>query len=229
MGNFFTGNAVWHLVQQSDVMTKAVLLLLLFMSVVCWTIFFYKIIVVKIKAYHLKKCLSRLKNVTNFEELLSIAQQFSKTLPGYYITESLVYIKKIAQARKGGLVVLTDRQWALVQDHMDQTMDILMQREESYLSVLSASGAIAPLIGLFGTVWGLVHAFIRISERQSADITTVAPGISEAFITTLAGLLVAIPSLFMYHYLASRVRNIESLLLTLHDKIVLLFFPLSSV
>jgi len=73
-------------------------------------------------------------------------------------------------------------------------------------------------LGLFGTVWGLVHAFIRISEKQSADITTVAPGIAEALITTLAGLLVAIPALVMYHYLMSEIRTIERQLFILADK-----------
>lgn len=63
-----------------------------------------------------------------------------------------------------------------------------------------------------------MHAFIRISEKQSADIATVAPGIAEALITTLAGLLVAIPALVMYHYLMSQVRIIERQLFVIADK-----------
>ena len=81
-----------------------------------------------------------------------------------------------------------------------------MRTEESYLPFLFTSASVSPLLGLFGTVWGLVHAFIRISEKQSADITTVAPGIAEALITTLAGLLVAVPALVMYHYLIAQIR-----------------------
>jgi biopolymer transport protein ExbB/TolQ len=75
------------------------------------------------------------------------------------------------------------------------------------------------LLGLFGTVWGLIHAFIRISEKQAADITVVAPGIAEALITTLAGLIVAIPALIMYNYLIVRVRHIETQMVQLADRI----------
>ena len=80
-------------------------------------------------------------------------------------------------------------------------VDAIVVHEESYLPFLSTSAAVAPLLGLFGTVWGLIHAFMRISEKQVADITTVAPGIAEALVTTLAGLFVAIPALIMFNYL----------------------------
>ena len=88
------------------------------------------------------------------------------------------------------------------------------------LSILSTSAAVSPLLGLFGTVWGLIHAFIRISERQSADIATVAPGIAEALITTLTGLAVAVPSLIMFNYCRSQVGKIEQMFLTLSDNFI---------
>jgi biopolymer transport protein ExbB/TolQ len=64
-----------------------------------------------------------------------------------------------------------------------------------------------------------VHSFVRIGELQTADIATVAPGIAEALITTLAGLIVAIPALAMYHYVANKVRVIERLLFVCSDQI----------
>ena len=73
----------------------------------------------------------------------------------------------------------------LVSNNMDRILDDMIGNEESYLPVLSTSAAISPLLGLFGTVWGLIHSFISISQRGSADIVTVAPGIAEALITTL--------------------------------------------
>jgi len=81
--------------------------------------------------------------------------------------------------------------------------------EESYLWILSTSAAAATLLGLFGTVWGLIHAFLRISQKQSADIVTVAPGIAEALMTTLVGLIVAIPALILFNYLSVQVRRME--------------------
>ena len=105
-----------------------------------------------------------------------------------------------------------------MQYHIDQTVDTLVSNEESYLAVLSTSAAVSPLLGLFGTVWGLIHAFISISEKQAADIAVVAPGIAEALVTTLAGLIVAIPALIMYNYLALRIRTIEGQIVQFADK-----------
>jgi len=85
------------------------------------------------------------------------------------------------------------------------------------MPIFTATIAISPLLGLFGTVWGLIHAFMRISEKQSADIATVAPGIAEALITTLAGLMVAIPAVVMLCYLQSQVRALEYYALRLAD------------
>src|SRR5439155_18764244 len=93
--------------------------------------------------------------------------------------------------------------------HIDQTVDSFVEQERQNLPLLATCAGVAPLLGLFGTVWGLVHAFMRISEKQIADIVTVAPGIAEALITTLAGLLVAIPALLMFNYLQVQVRIIE--------------------
>lgn len=84
-----------------------------------------------------------------------------------------------------------------------------MSNEQSLLPILFASASVSPLIGLFGTVWGLVHALVSISQQQTADIATIAPGMAEALITTLAGLVVAIPALTLYHYLQSHVRQAE--------------------
>jgi biopolymer transport protein TolQ len=111
-----------------------------------------------------------------------------------------------------------------VQTIMNQTIDDMMHAEQAYVPVLSVSAAVSPLIGLFGTIWGLVHAFVRISQRQSADISTVAPGIAEALITTLAGLCVAIPALLMYQYVATKIRTLEHNLLLIADRTVVLLY-----
>jgi biopolymer transport protein TolQ len=113
---------------------------------------------------------------------------------------------------------MTTGQWELVSNNMDRILDDMIGNEESYLPVLSTSAAISPLLGLFGTVWGLIHSFISISQRGSADIVTVAPGIAEALITTLFGLLVAIPAMMMFNYLAAQVRSVEHSLIRLADQ-----------
>ena len=84
---------------------------------------------------------------------------------------------------------------------MNQRVEEALSQEEALIPVLATCSQAAPLIGLFGTVWGLIHAFMAIAQQRSADIAAVAPGIAEALITTMGGLVVAIPSLVLYAYL----------------------------
>jgi biopolymer transport protein TolQ len=211
------GNSLWMLVVQSDYITKLVLLILLGLSIVCWTIFLYKIILLRIKKNQLALLSKRLNAIDTFDELRSLALAFSDTLPGYFLRKNFSVLKMFLELEPNK-TTLQERELASLQHHIEQTIEDVLQVEESYLPFLFTSASVSPLLGLFGTVWGLVHSFIRISEKQSADITTVAPGIAEALITTLAGLLVAIPALVMYHYLMSQVRTIERQLFVIADK-----------
>lgn len=228
MVKMFLGNSLWHLVAQADVITKAVLLLLLFLSVLCWAIFFYKLILLRIKHGQMRTVHKSMKNVTTFEQLLEIASMHTGTLPGYFLTRNLTFLKLLLSTPEGEPKKrLSSTELELVHQHADQTVEDIVYAEESYLPVLSTTSAISPLIGLFGTVWGLVHAFVRISERQSADIATIAPGIAEALVTTLAGLIVAIPAFVMYGYCSSQVRKLDRYLLSLSDRFVVLVQRLS--
>lgn len=213
----FAGNTLWLLVRQSDLVTKLVLLLLLCMSIICWAIFFYKIILLRLKRRQLNQMLMQLREVQTFEEMRVIASGMIDTLPGFFLKKNLFVLKSLLE-HDATKTALTVKECSYLQQQIEQTLDDLMRTEESYLPFLFTSASVSPLLGLFGTVWGLVHAFIRISEKQSADITTVAPGIAEALITTLAGLLVAVPALVMYHYLTVQVRVIEHNLFMIADK-----------
>ncbi len=86
------------------------------------------------------------------------------------------------------------------------------ERLESYLPVLATTGAVTPFVGLFGTVWGIMNAFTRIGTQGSASLAAVAPGISEALITTAAGLIPAICAVIAYNYFLGRLRYLNSLM-----------------
>ena len=77
-----------------------------------------------------------------------------------------------------------------------------------YLIVLATTAGVAPFVGLFGTVWGIMKAFSAMSLTGTASISSVAPGVSAALTTTVAGLAVAIPALVGYNYLINNVRNL---------------------
>jgi biopolymer transport protein TolQ len=85
-----------------------------------------------------------------------------------------------------------------------------MTRLTQMVPFLATTGNTTPFIGLFGTVWGIMHSFRSIGLKGSANLAVVAPGISEALIATAAGLAVAIPSVIAFNYFNQKIRVIES-------------------
>ena len=89
---------------------------------------------------------------------------------------------------------------------IDRSIDLAISKESenlhSGLQVLATIGSTAPFVGLFGTVWGIMNAFIEIAEQQNANLAVVAPGIAEALLATGLGLLAAIPAVIFYNKLS---------------------------
>jgi biopolymer transport protein TolQ len=212
-------SSMWALVFQSDLMTKIVLLILFVASVLSWAVALYKIILFRIKKQQCKKIISALKKAATFEDLFAIAKVHAHTLPGYFLTRILGNVKEYLLLQESSTSSQSqEKSFDFLQMQTDSLVDEFLYQEESYTSILSASSEVAPLLGLFGTVWGLVHAFMAISEKQSADIAAVAPGIAEALITTVAGLLVAIPALLLFHMVMHQIKKIEYDLVMVADK-----------
>jgi biopolymer transport protein TolQ len=107
----------------------------------------------------------------------------------------------------GGLI-------AGAQSRIDRAMDVAIARESERLnkglSFLATVGATAPFIGLFGTVYGIMHAFTQIAATKNTDLATVAPGIAEALMATGIGLVAAIPAVIFYNKLNSDSEHIVS-------------------
>lgn len=97
-------------------------------------------------------------------------------------------------------------------DGARRAMRASFQREldtiESHLSFLGTVGSISPYIGLFGTVWGIMHAFVGLSNLQQVTLATVAPGIAEALVATAIGLFAAIPAVIAYNRFARDIDRI---------------------
>ena len=96
----------------------------------------------------------------------------------------------------------------LVQRAMDRTSDEAVNNLERHVSFLATTGSVAPFIGLMGTVWGVMVSFVNIGAQGSATLVVVAPGIAEALIATIAGLAAAIPSVIGYNHCLGKLREI---------------------
>ncbi len=97
-------------------------------------------------------------------------------------------------------------------DGARRAMRASFQREldtiESHLSFLGSVGSVSPYVGLFGTVWGIMHAFVGLSNLQQVTLATVAPGIAEALVATALGLFAAIPAVIAYNRFARDIDRI---------------------
>jgi biopolymer transport protein TolQ len=101
-----------------------------------------------------------------------------------------------------------------VMEGVQRTMRVALYREEEklekHLSFLATVGSTSPYIGLFGTVWGIMHSFIGLADVQQATLATVAPGIAEALIATAIGLVAAIPAVIAYNRFSTVAESLAS-------------------
>jgi biopolymer transport protein TolQ len=108
--------------------------------------------------------------------------------------------------KTGGLI-------AGARDRIDRSIDVALAREtetfQQRLPVLATIGSVSPFVGLFGTVWGVMTTFQDIALQQNVSLTTVAPGIAEALVTTAMGLIAAMPAAVAYNALSTRAQKIS--------------------
>jgi biopolymer transport protein TolQ len=98
----------------------------------------------------------------------------------------------------------------MIQDAIESGIELERTRLEERMSILVVTSSLGPFLGLLGTVWGIMDAFFAIGRLGSASLSVVAPGIAEALVTTLFGILVAIPAAAGHQLLAARIRGLES-------------------
>lgn len=112
-----------------------------------------------------------------------------------------------------------------VENALQRAVSWSMLRYESRMTLLGSIVSGAPFLGLLGTVWGVMDAFGSIAGSEGASIATLAPGVSGALLTTVSGLLVAIPSVFGYNYLLTQVKlqitDLENFASILADRVEL--------
>lgn len=105
---------------------------------------------------------------------------------------------------------------------IDRAMGVAVEREtqklETWMGFLATVGAIAPFVGLFGTVWGIKNSFEEIAVSQNTNLSVVAPGIAEALLATALGLIAAIPAVIAYNALSERIGRLSARLETFSDE-----------
>ncbi len=220
--NTIESSTLIQLLLQSDAMTYVVFACLLIMSIYTWAVLFYKIIVWRVKRKQLDHLLFQLQNSSTVHDVVQLNSAISDTYAGYFLAKILHQFKLVSSKGSSRSNDLSDREWQILESSLSGVIESLMTKESSLVTIVAACMTIAPLLGLYGTVWGLVISFMDIGRQQSADIATVAPGISMALTTTVGGLLVAIPAAVIYYVLQMKMQAIESRLVLVTERFMLL-------
>jgi len=118
---------------------------------------------------------------------------------------------RVLEQQPAGAPLTSAQRYELAQRAMERAASHELARLERHVGFLATAGSVSPFIGLMGTVWGVMSAFLSIGAQGSASLVVVAPGIAEALITTVAGLAAAIPAVVGYNHLLTRLRAIGNL------------------
>lgn len=209
MKNVFATNSLWGVIITSSPLSKVIVLMASAALILCLFIFIYKFLVIREKIAQIKNAKNSLGQVQALNDLVTLSSALGGTLPGAVLGRGLKALRTILQHGETTKQRLSVTDTQLLEESMVGLIDDCVHDEQEYSGVLSVSAAAAPLIGLFGTITGLIQAFIAIAHERSADISAIAPGIAEALVTTFAGLVVAIPALVLYHFLMAILKEYE--------------------
>jgi biopolymer transport protein TolQ len=192
------GGEIVGLVGDTGVVAKVVLLILLAFSLLSWAIILSKWSLLRRARIQSGRFVRAFRKAQRLQDVAAVAEQFRPSpLTG-------VFEGGFEEFRKQGGVV---RSLLAVQRAMQIASSEEMTRFERNLPWLAITAAVTPFIGLFGTVWGIIDAFHGLGTAGAATLRAVAPGISEALITTAAGLAAAIPAVVAYNLIGSSLRD----------------------
>ncbi len=202
---------LFNFISQVSLMAEAVLATLLFLSALSWGIVLYKFYVVTKSTKENKLFVKAFKRTDRFSKLYQEAGEYRKSNLAFIFRSGFEKVMSI----KDRLMVTggktSDMDLEVIHRTLVQATQEEQGRLESYLPVLATTANISPFVGLFGTVWGIIHAFRDISHQASASIASVAPGIADALVTTAAGLFTAIPAVIFYNYFLQKIRQMQAL------------------
>jgi biopolymer transport protein TolQ len=201
------------LLAHSGWMARSVLVLLLVFSLLSWAIILYKGIALQRARAQSATFLDIFRRSAKFSEVNAVCGQLKVSpLVGVFQAGYLEVNQQVrgaaAPASAGRPTV---RSLEALSRSLARAAGVEVTRLERRLSFLATTATVAPFIGLFGTVWGIMDAFADIGRMGSANLAVVAPGISEALITTAMGLFAAIPAAVFYNVFTSRVKVLGSM------------------
>ena len=203
------------LIAESSLLSKLVLLILILFSIASWGIILYKLWALGRAERQSAAFLDVFRKSSKFSEVQAVCKNLNESpLVGVFqagYTELNTQLRQAAGAPPaGGAARSTLKSVTALDRALLRAATVEINRLEERVSFLATTASITPYIGLFGTVWGIMAAFQGIGATGSTNLAVVAPGIADALIATAAGLFAAIPAVYFYNHLTSRVKLLAS-------------------
>lgn len=187
---------------QAGWVVKSVMLILLAASIVSWTLILQRAWFFKRKKQQSDAFAERFWDSADLSKLYADVDSNSRDKQGLAAIFHAGF-KEYVRSRKQGALTLESIQRVMQITHTKEAIKL-----EQHLPFFASVGSIAPYIGLFGTVWGIMTSFQALGQAQQATIAMVAPGISEALVATALGLFTAIPAVIAYNRYSTRANSI---------------------
>lgn len=219
---------VWYAFQQSDAFARTVVILLVLVSIYAWTLIVDKFRTVG-RAAHANRGFRRQFERRQRLVDLATAREHGGPLAAVYqaAMEEIMAVLGLnegtfeAYCQKRSLPRgLTHMETERIRETMDRTVAGQVFGLQGNLNALGTVVSVSPFLGLLGTVWGVMAAFTAMARAGRPDISAMAPGISGALLTTVVGLLVAIPCVVAYNAIAGRVKAMTNEMDWLVDQVV---------
>jgi biopolymer transport protein TolQ len=197
----FVGGEIVDMLSNTGPVAKLVLLSLLAFSLVSWAIILSKWSLLRRARMQSGRFVRAFRKAQRLQDIAAVADQFKPSpLVGVFEGGYEEYRRQVAAV--GGI-----RNLVSIQRGMQIGASEEITRLERNMPWLAITAAVTPFVGLFGTVWGIIDAFHGLGTAGAATLRAVAPGISEALITTAAGLAAAIPAVIAYNLIGSSIRE----------------------
>lgn len=208
-----SGGSIIGLLAHGTPVSWAVLVFLLLLSAISWTIMVVKFFEFRGVTKAALPLIAHVSDAISFDD----AAMRSKIAAGSPFYAVLRRAERFMSDNRPALAATPDRPAKLSQSQIEM-LQLLLDKEtnaerdrlERLLPWLATIGAVSPLIGLLGTVLGVINAFLGVAASGSGNISAVAPGVAEALIATALALSVAIPAVFGFNYFASRLNHLST-------------------
>ena len=197
---------IFRIFFESGLAVQIIMVILVFFSIWSWAIFFKKMYDLRVTKRKAQEFLKSFHFHRDIEKIYSLGYSLNSNIYGRVLESGLEEFKFLKENLNLRALEMADN----IKLAMDRAKAAEIESLENSLPFLGTIVAASPFLGLLGTVWGIMEAFLEIRARGSAHIMVVAPGITDALISTVYGLLVAIPALVFNNLLRSQIIRIDS-------------------